>query len=67
MCVCEANQRPAARGHQQKSADIIGGVIGGLSAAAFLVDDAHIMPANRITAYESLGVVGERATAPVTT
>ena len=36
---------------------IIGGGIGGLSAAAFLVDDAH-MPVNGITAYESLGVVG---------
>ena len=58
MCVCKANQRPAARGHRQKSADIIGGVIDGLSAAAFLVDDAHIMPAARIRAYESLGVVG---------
>jgi hypothetical protein len=30
--------------------------IGGLSAAAFLVDNAH-MPANRITVYKSLGVV----------
>jgi oleate hydratase len=40
----------------KKSAHIIGGGIGGLSAAAFLVDDAH-MPANRITVYESLGVV----------
>jgi myosin-crossreactive antigen len=32
--------------------------IGGLSAAAFLVDDAQHMPANRITVYEWLGVVG---------
>lgn len=44
-------------GIDKKSAHIIGGGIAGLSAAAFLVDDAH-MPGNRITVYESLGVVG---------
>ena len=40
----------------KKNDHITGGGISGPSAAAFLVDDAH-MPANRITAYESLGVV----------
>ena len=39
------------------AAHVTGGGIGGLSAAAFLVDDAR-MPANGITAHESLGVVG---------
>ena len=39
------------------AAHIIGGGIGGLSAAVSLINDAH-MPVSGITAYKSLGVVG---------
>ena len=41
----------------KKSAHIVGAGIGGLAAAVFLVDDAH-MPGNRITVYEALDVTG---------
>ena len=40
-----------------KRAHIVGGGIAGLAAAAFLVSDAH-MPAENVTVYESLDVVG---------
>ena len=44
-------------GIENKRAHIVGGGIGGLAAAAFLVSDAH-MPAENVTVYESLAVVG---------
>lgn len=44
-------------GIERKRAHIIGGGIAGLAAAAFLVDDAHMPPAN-ITVYEKLPVAG---------
>jgi oleate hydratase len=42
---------------ENKRAHIVGGGIGGLAAAAFLVSDAH-MPAENVTVYESLAAAG---------
>jgi len=42
---------------EQKRAHIVGGGVAGLSAAAFLVSDAS-MPAQNVTIYESLPVMG---------
>jgi oleate hydratase len=44
-------------GIERKRAHIIGGGIAGLAAAAFLVDDAHML-GNRVTVYELLDVLG---------
>jgi len=44
-------------GIESKHGHIVGGGIAGLSAAAFLVTDAHMAPAN-VTIYESLPVMG---------
>jgi oleate hydratase len=51
-----ANTLPP-KGIEHKQAHIIGGGIGGLAAAAFLIDDAH-MPAENITIYEAQNVTG---------
>jgi oleate hydratase len=48
---------PPPEGIAQKSAHIIGGGIAGLATAAFLVTDAS-MPADNVTIYETLPVVG---------
>lgn len=42
---------------EQKHAHIVGGGIAGLSAAVFLVTDSH-MPADQVTIYESLPLMG---------
>lgn len=47
----------APEGIEKKKAYIIGGGIAGLSAAAFLIRDAH-MPGKNITIYDSLPVFG---------
>ncbi len=47
----------ASNGIEGKRAHIVGGGIAGLSAAAFLVSDAG-MPADHITIYDSLSVMG---------
>ena len=48
---------PAPDRIAEKHAHIIGGGIAGLSAAVFLVSDAH-MPADHVTVYESLPLMG---------
>ena len=53
----QINALPPAGIGMMSAAHIIGGGIGGLSAAVSLINDAH-MPVSGITAYELLGVVG---------
>jgi oleate hydratase len=48
---------PKPEGIERRKAYIVGGGIGGLAAAAFLVDDAQ-MPGENITILESLSLVG---------
>lgn len=57
MRIYDQIHTPAPEGINRKRAHIIGGGIAGLSAAIALVTDAH-MPAENVTVYESLDVVG---------
>jgi len=57
MRIYDQINAPAPEGISRKRAHIVGGGIAGLSAAIALVTDAH-MPAENVTVYESLDVVG---------